>query len=150
MPTKSISTIAGTIAEECIAVRMRILNRAVTRIYDDALRPLGLRVTQMNILVAAGKMGIAHPAPMCRNLRLDGSTLSRNVERMKSKGWLETVSTADGRAQPFQLTRQGKDLLRSAQTPWRRAQKRARALLGDGFIEVLERTVERVRRDAEG
>ena len=35
-PTTSIDTIART----CIAVRLRLLNRVVTNLYDDALRPL--------------------------------------------------------------------------------------------------------------
>jgi hypothetical protein len=49
------------IASECVAVRLRMLNRVVTNIYDDALRSLDLKVSQMNILVAAAKMGAARP-----------------------------------------------------------------------------------------
>src|SRR4051812_38750770 len=49
------------IASECVAVRLRMLNRVVTSIYDDALRSLDLKVSQMNILVAAAKMGTARP-----------------------------------------------------------------------------------------
>ena len=70
---------------------MRMLNRVVTNIYDEALRPLGLKVSQMNILAATLKMGVARPAAVCQRLHLDESTLSRNVERMKAKGWLEVV-----------------------------------------------------------
>ncbi len=150
MPTTSISKIAGTVAEECIAVRMRMLNRVVTKIYDDALRPLGIRISQMNILVAAGKMGTVVPAEICRELHLDGSTLSRNVDRMKSKGWLEIVPVADGRVQPFRLTREGARLLRAALSPWRRAQKRSRALLGDEVVELLEQAMARMRTGVRG
>ena len=42
-----------------------MLNRVVTNFYDDALRPLGLKVSQLNILVAAAKMGTARPAEVC-------------------------------------------------------------------------------------
>ena len=31
------------IARDCLAARLRMLNREVTGIYDDALRPLGWR-----------------------------------------------------------------------------------------------------------
>ena len=103
-----------TIAGECIAVRLRMLNRVVTNIYDEALRPLGLKVSQMNILVAAAKMGTARPAEISERLHLDVSTLSRNVERMKARGWLEVVPDDDGRAQPFRLTAQGRKLLEKA------------------------------------
>ena len=77
------------IANECVAVRLRMLNRVITNIYDDALRSLDLKVSQMNILVAAAKMGTARPIEVCEHLHLDVSTLSRNVERMKARGWLE-------------------------------------------------------------
>src|SRR5215472_5591724 len=92
------------IARSCIAVRLRLLNRVVTNLYDDALRPLGLKVSQLNILVVAAKLGLARPADVCGLLQLDASTLSRNVERMRAKGWLETVPGEDARAQPFRLT----------------------------------------------
>jgi DNA-binding MarR family transcriptional regulator len=141
---KSIDTIAG----ECIAVRMRMLNRVVTNIYDDALRPLGVKVSQMNILVAAGKMGIARPAEVCEKLHLDVSTLSRNVERMRARGWLEVIPDEDGRAQPFRLTAQGRRLLEKATPAWKKAQQKAKALLGEGIVNLLGEAVGRLNSDA--
>ena len=77
-----------TIAKTCIAVRLRLLNRVVTNLYDDALRPLGLKVSQLNILIVTAKLGLARPAQVCEILQLDTSTLSRNVERMQAPaGW---------------------------------------------------------------
>ncbi|NOZ40987.1 MAG: winged helix-turn-helix transcriptional regulator [Planctomycetes bacterium] len=134
-----------TIARDCIAVRLRMLNRVVTNIYDDALRPLDLKVSQMNILVATAKMQIARPAVVCDRLQLDVSTLSRNVERMKARGWLEVVAVEDGRAQPFQLTNEGKVLLQKAAPLWKKAQKEAKALLGGGIVELLDKTASRLQ-----
>ncbi|MGF1579692.1 MAG: MarR family winged helix-turn-helix transcriptional regulator [Gemmataceae bacterium] len=130
-----------TIANECIAVRLRMLNRKVTNIYDEALRPLGLKVSQMNILVAAGKMGLARPAEMCQHLHLDVSTLSRNVERMKANGWLEVVDDDDGRAHPFCLSKAGHSLLKKAAPAWQEAQEKAKALLGDEIVSQLKQAV---------
>ena len=144
MMDKSIKTLTDAIAGECIAVRMRMLNRVVTNIYDDALRPLGLRVSQMNILVAAGRMSAARPAEVCERLHLDVSTLSRNVERMKARGWLEVIPDDDGRAQPFRLTGEGRRLLEQAAPAWRKAQKQAKALLGDGIVDLLGKAVKRL------
>ncbi len=141
---KRYQTAIDTIAEECIAVRMRMLNRVVTNIYDDALRPLGVRVSQMNILVAAGKMGTARPAEVCERLHLDVSTLSRNVERMKARGWLEVIPDEDGRAQPFRLTDQGEKLLQKALPSWKKAQKQAKSLLGDGIVDLLGQAMGRL------
>ena len=133
-----------TIAGECIAGRMRILNRVVTNIYDDALRPLGVKVSQMNILVCAGLMGTARPAEVCEMLHLDVSTLSRNVERMRARDWLEVVPVEDGRAQPFQLTAEGRRLLEKASPAWKKAQQQARAILGDAIVEQLGQAVGRL------
>ena len=127
-----------TIARSCIAVRLRRLNRVVTNIYDDALRPLGLKVSQLNILVVAAKLKVARPAKVCEILQLDGSTLSRNVERMKANGWLEIVPDEDARAQPFKLTAQGKRLIEKAFPIWQRAQRQAAELLGEPGIALLD------------
>src|SRR6516165_1294370 len=103
-----------TIARTCIAVRLRLLNRVVTNFYDDALRPLGLKVSQLNILIVTAKLGLARPAQVCDILQLDASTLSRNVEPLQTHGWLEVVPEEDARTQPFRLTAQGRRLLQRA------------------------------------
>src|SRR6516164_2683513 len=92
-----------TIARTCIAVRLRLLNRVVTGFYDQALRPLGLKVSQLNILIVAAKLGLARPAQVCEILQLDASTLSRNVKPLQTHGWLEVVPEEDARSQPFRL-----------------------------------------------
>ncbi|WP_045227378.1 MarR family winged helix-turn-helix transcriptional regulator, partial [Methyloterricola oryzae] len=82
MPDSSLTIDA--IAADCIARRVRMLNRLVTNLYDEGLRPLGLKVSQVTILVAAWKMGTARPAAVCDALQMDVSTLSRNVDRMRA------------------------------------------------------------------
>src|SRR3954449_13050615 len=84
MEAERMQAAIDMVAGECVAVRLRMLNRVITNIYDNALRPLDLKVSQMNILVAAAKMGTARPTEVCQYLHLDVSTLSRNVERMRA------------------------------------------------------------------
>jgi DNA-binding MarR family transcriptional regulator len=133
-----------TIARTCIAVRLRLLNRVVTNLYDDALRPLGVKVSQLNILVATAKLGLAQPAKVCDVLQLDPSTLSRNVERMRAKRWLEVVPGADARTQPFRLTAQGRRLIEKAAPAWEEAQRQAAGLLGDDGIALLDKVAEKL------
>jgi DNA-binding MarR family transcriptional regulator len=135
-----------TIAETCLAMQLRTLSRVVTKIYDDALRPLALKASQLNILVAASKMGLANPLRVCRVLQMDPSTLSRNVERMRARGWLEVVPAEDAREQPFRLTAAGRKLLEKAVPRWERAQEQAQALLGEGGANLLQQTVKRLSR----
>lgn len=128
-----------TIARECIAMRIRLLNRVVTKVYDDYLRPYGLRTAQMNILVAVSFMKSATPSEIERRLYLEKSTVSRNVDRMRQRGWLEFVPGKDGRSHQLQLTPQGGKLLRKTITPWKQAQKKAEALLGKEGVTSLSR-----------
>jgi DNA-binding MarR family transcriptional regulator len=144
MATAKTKPTIDTIAGECIAVRLRMLNRVITNIYDNALRPLDLKVSQMNILVAAAKMATVRPLEICEYLHLDVSTLSRNVERMKVRGWLEVVPDEDGRSQPFRLTSQGRKLLEKAIPAWSEAQQQVKKVFGDGFVEQLNQAVKRV------
>jgi len=132
--TEIIDIIAGN----CVAVRLRLLNRVITNLYDDALRPLGLRASQLNILTVTGKLGLARPARVCEILQLDTSTLSRNVERMRAQGWLEIVPEEDARAQPFRLTAQGRRMIEKAFPAWREGQRRAVTLLGKDGTALLD------------
>src|SRR5437762_10160528 len=146
MGADSKQAMIDKIAGECIAVRLRMLNRIITNVYDDALRSLDLKVSQMNILVAAAKMGTARPTDICEHLHLDVSTLSRNVERMKVRGWLEVVPDEDGRSQPFRLTPQGRKLLEKAVPAWSEAQQQVKKVVGDGFLEQLNQAMKRVSK----
>ena len=126
-----------TVERECIAMRVRLLNRVVTKIYDDCLRPHGLRTAQMNILVAVSLMKSASPSAIERRLYLDKSTVSRNVERMRRRGWVEFVPGKDGRSHHLQVTAQGAKLLSKATVVWQQAQKKAVSLLGKDGVTAL-------------
>src|SRR5690349_19436823 len=140
--TSSIDTIART----CIAVRLRLLNRVVTNYYDDALRPLGLKISQLNILVVTARLGLARPARVCEILQLDVSTLSRNVKPLQAHGWLEVVPDEDARAQPFRLTARGKRLIERAIPAWEKAQQQATELLGSEGAALLDRAAKKLRQ----
>jgi DNA-binding MarR family transcriptional regulator len=144
MPKQTNIRPENAIAEQCLAVRLRMLNRVVTNIYDEALRPLGLKTSQLNIIVVAAKLGLARPAEVCDLLQLDTSTLSRNVERMKARGWLEIVPDEDGRAQPFRLTAKGRKLLQRAKPAWDQAQRKATKLLGNDAVTAIGNAAARV------
>src|SRR5262249_23681683 len=140
---KKPPTTIDTIARTCIAGRLRLLNRVVTNLYDDALRPLRVKISQANILIVTAKLGVALPTQVCDILQLDLSTLSPNVELMRKKGWLEIVPGEDGRTHPFRLTEQGRRLVERAIPAWEKAQEKARALLGDELVSLLGQAARR-------
>ncbi len=142
---------ARRIAGECVAVRLRLLTRSVTKLYNQALRPHGLTVSQMNILVAVSCYGEAKPQEVCRALHLDKSTLSRDVERMRAKGWLDAAPGGAGRTSLLSVTVDGEALLREVMPAWRKAQRQALELLGENEVAALGRATAAVRaaRDEE-
>ncbi len=136
--------VADMIADECLAVRVRLLNRAITSIYDEALRPLGLTVGQLNVLVAVAKLGPISPRDLARRLSMEKSTLSRNAERMRSHDWIEVES---GDSHPGLLLRtrpKGLRLLEKAVPLWKEAQARTKAMLGQRGAQSLQRVANTV------
>lgn len=144
------NTSIDVIARDCLAFRVRLLNRVITNLYDAALRPLGLKVSQMNVLVVAAKLGLARPAHVCKILHLDASTLSRNVERLLTKGWLEIVPDDDGRSQPFRVTPEGRKVLEEAIPVWQEAQRQASAILGAQGVGWLRAATGKLNLDQTG
>ena len=123
---------AAEVIRACIATRLRMANRVITKVYDDALRPLGLKVSQMAMLAVAADRGLIRQSEVGAELQLDDSTLSRNLELMRANGWLEAVPGDDLRVHSYCLTEVGRSLLNKALPAWRNAQREAKRLLGDG------------------
>lgn len=121
---------------QCLAVRLRLLNRVLNGFYDDALRPLGLRVGQFNLLMGVGAMGPVQPGALAGVLRMDKSTMSRDVDRMREQGWIASAP-AGGRGLALTLTDAGEDLLARAMPSWERAQAQAAAQLGPDAVAAL-------------
>jgi DNA-binding MarR family transcriptional regulator len=139
------ATTNETIAASCIAGRLRLLNRVITNLYDDALRPLGVKLSQGNVLAVTAKLGVARPAQVCDILELDTSTLSRTVDRMVDNGWLEILPDSDGRSHPFRLTDEGRRLMEQSIPAWERAQAEANRLLGEDGLRLLDEVIRRIK-----
>jgi DNA-binding MarR family transcriptional regulator len=134
---------AERMVRECIAVRVRLINRVISALYDEALRPFGLRISQANILTAVAHMGGARPAEVSRILRIEKSTLSRDVELMRRNGWVESDPPSGGRNQTVRLTPEGTKLLDRIGPSWEKAQAEARLLIGDDGEAALRQMASR-------
>lgn len=145
MPTsRKLQLIADTIAGECIAVRVRTLNRVITTVYDDLLRPLGLTINQLNMLVVIVKVQKPTAESIAPILKMETSTVSRNLERMKKQGWL-TVRAQNGRRQQLEITPKGARLMERAIQVWRKAQARTQIILGKKNIAMLSQILDSIK-----
>ncbi len=143
--TQEAKRIAKAIAKDCIGARIRMMNRKVSRIYDEAVRPLGIKFSQMNILTVVSLYAPIQPVEVGRVLSLEKSTLSRNVALMEANGWIESLP-ADGNALLLRVTRQGGELLKKAAPAWREAQKEVKTLLGAQTSETILRSMNRIQK----
>src|SRR5262245_56256596 len=98
-------TLIDRITRECLAARVRVLNRQVLRLYDEALRPLEIKVTQLNVLVALARLGPCSPTELTQVLDMEKTTLSRTVERLRQRGFVAVGPGARGRMQRVSVTR---------------------------------------------
>lgn len=139
MKNERFTSAVETIANECIAVRIRLLNRTVTHIFDEALRPLKVKVSQLNVLMVVAKRGPMSPGEVARRLNMEKSTLSRNVDRMRIRGWL-TVSDGDsGHKQILDVAPVGWRLIERSLPFWKQAQAQTEALLGQRGVRSIHR-----------
>jgi DNA-binding MarR family transcriptional regulator len=137
--SKAAQKISATIASQCAHRDARLLNRRITQWYEDALRPIGLRATQLTLLVATCNMGPVRAADLAPALAMEKSTLSRNTDRLIEKGWLHILASEDGRAQLLMLSPAGEKMLERAMPLWQEAQAKARGALSATGLESLGR-----------
>ena len=143
---KNADTLARAIAGECVGYRVRMLNRLTTRIYDDELRPLGIKFSQLNILTVVTLRGPVQPAEVARVLALEKSTLSRNVRILEDNGWIEVVPGEAGNTHLLRMTAAGRRMFERAAPAWRAAQERMEALLGPAATRSLVRAADRAQK----
>lgn len=148
MSAPRITPAAATeLNQACIADKFKLINRLITSIYDEALRPLGMTASQMNILVVVAKFGETSPSQVVGWLHMEKSTLSRNVDRMRKRGWLKAIPGNHGRSHTLSLTAKGDKVLEQGLPLWREAQKEARVLLGETGVKEVVRIARSVRTE---
>ena len=84
-----------------------MVSRAVTQLYDDILRPSGLRVTQFSILGAIARLGAANLRQLEYMLAIDQTTLTRSLNLLERDRVIERVPHPDGRIKAMTLTSKG-------------------------------------------
>jgi DNA-binding MarR family transcriptional regulator len=134
------SRAARRIAQECPALGIRKVSRMITRVYDAALRSLGLQSSQLSVLVAVAMFGEngATISALADRLVMDRTTLTRNVRPLEKAGLLRVSrSPEDARARVLTLTRAGERMLEAAYPLWEEGQRRVRDSLGTARLDAL-------------
>jgi DNA-binding MarR family transcriptional regulator len=114
----------------CVCNTLRMVTRAVTQLYDDILRPSGLRVTQFSILATIARLGEANLRQLEDALTIDQTTLTRSLNVLQRDGLIERAPHPDGRIKAMRLTAKGRRVLEIARPLWAQAQHKVLRELG--------------------
>lgn len=134
---------AQIMADECLCFRARRVSRVLTRLYDEALRPLGLPATQLTVLNAVAMMAGSDGASMrelADVLAMDPTTLSRTVRPLQQAGLLRIARLrTDRRVRVVHLTPTGERRIEEALPLWTQAHERIVSALGpDAAAELRD------------
>ena len=132
--------VAG-LSAACACGRLRRATRALTQLYDDAMAPAGLRVTQFSLLRTLAREGTVRIGDLATHTLLDRTALSRNLDPLIARGFVATVRGRDARTREVALTSSGQRALRQAEPHWRRAQASVRRRIGAQKLDLLIQTL---------
>src|SRR5262249_27014744 len=113
----------------CLCNALRQATRAVSRLYDEELRGLGLRTTQYSLLRRLLAAGEVRQRDLGGLTSLDETTLTRNLRPLVDAGWVAIRPGDDRREKRIRLTDAGAAKLHEARPAWERAQERLRSRL---------------------
>ena len=117
--------------EMCNCGALRQAARRVTKLYDDALAPIGLGVNQFSILVRLNLVGPSTIQDLARLLVMDRSTLGHLLRPLEKRGFVTLeVSKQDRRSRTIALTEAGKAAVAKARPRWAAAQRRFEGKFG--------------------
>lgn len=114
----------------CMCASFRRTARALSQHYDEALRPLGLTITQFTILQALSLTGEVMQGRLGEILAMDSTTLTRTLEIMSGHGWIGKRYGKDRRERWLRLSKAGEMEFKRALPHWERVQGRLRKQLG--------------------
>ena len=130
---------------QCGSFNLRKASRAVTQLYDDVLQPVGLRSTQVVVLLTVAASGEINMTRLANELVTSPSTLSRSILPLQRDGYVD-VMTDGGRSKMITLTAKGHAKLVEIAPYWQKAQAKFLALVGeDSWQDLSQRLAHTVK-----
>jgi len=131
---------------KCACVRARRASRALTDLYDAALRPVGLKITQFSVLRTLQRLGPVSISALAAEMALERSTLGRNLLLLKRDGLVRLGDASDMREWSVELTSRAVRLLERALPLWEEAQAKVESRLGKKDVATLFDLLARLER----
>lgn len=122
---------------ECACFNLRKTARAVTQLYDQILKPTGLRGTQFSLLAAIARSESITISHLAARLVMERTTLTRNLRPLDKQGLIKVVPGRDQRTRVVTLTPKGYQTLDNTLPLWEKAQQRFESGLGDDRFQSM-------------
>jgi DNA-binding MarR family transcriptional regulator len=129
----------------CLNFQLRRTSRQVSRYYDDALRSLGLRITQFNILAVLAQSGPISVTDLARVVGMERSALARSLKPMARQGFVVVSLGEDRRTRLAKLAPAGMRKLDRALPAWNRVQDKLVVKLGPDQTALLVQVLSNIR-----
>jgi len=128
MDTNNLTYDLNEVANDCFCFNLRSTTRTITRFYDKALSPSGLKITQFSILVAIYLHKKITIGELAKQQKLERTTLTRNLAVMKRDEIVTISEDKDARKRLVELTKNGEQLVQKALPLWKDAQQKMKEL----------------------
>jgi DNA-binding MarR family transcriptional regulator len=122
--------VARKATRECVCSNLRRATRVITKLYDDSLKPTGLKVSQFGLLSHLMALGSSTLSELAEDMVLDRTTLTRNVEILEARGLVLSEEGEDRRERQLRLSDKGVAAVSAAYPLWQVAQARALEMAG--------------------
>lgn len=128
----------------CTNLKLRQLMRRVSQRYDAAMGAVGLKTTQYSLLSYVSKLGPLRPGDLAAQIKMEPSTLTRNLKPLITAGWVTLEPGTDARSRLVCITPAGLAKRAEAKIHWRQAQESLNQLLGLERVAALHTLVDEV------
>jgi DNA-binding MarR family transcriptional regulator len=122
---------------QCACLNARKAARLLSQLYDAALRPVGVRSTQLPLLATIALRGSLTVTELAEAVVIDRTTLTRSLLLLEQRGWVRSTAGEDLRMREINLTPSGREVLRRAIPLWEKAQALVRTSLGGGLADRI-------------
>ena len=126
----------------CTNLKLRQFMRRVTQHYDTEMRKVGLKTTQYSLLSTVEKLGPIRPMDLAASIKMEPSTLTRNLKPLVDAGWVTVLAGVDARSRLVAITDAGRAKRAEAKRNWRKAQDGINELLGIGNVAALHALID--------
>ncbi len=130
----------STYKGECYGMLLRRSANAITEIYNESFKPVGLTLAQYTLLANLEYYGRMNIKQWAEKVGLERTTMVRNIKTLRAKGWIEET---EGKGKQFVLSKSGFATFEEAHACWVTAQKRIEKLLGKvncaSIVDISER-----------